>query len=447
MFFNQPRQFVFVSHANKDKKAIRYIVEALIANGIKVWLDNPRKMGFTRDEIQQHFVNLRGGERWRDQIHDAANAAMCMLVCWSKTSVNQSRAVIMDEVAIGRSQRKLVACRIDDCDYLSLSNGYGDEQTVDLYAADDGSRQSAAQRQDAIADLVDDIKNVIDRTGSDAKKYKHMRDLFTPYLIDRRNQEGKAREVIGNVAKGNTQALLIKAPRNECLDQFRERLRRFTSSQCLPNARSWEEVLVDWPSYSDHKSFSAAYEAQLSAALGVHQSELTERLKRRTQVPIAYVSTVSLREWKKQERKCVLEWLRWWRTISMELSHLKAAPILCVELPDAKPGWSTVPNVNDGGQSAKRVWRDLGAVEKISNKRSEFVAGIRLDVLHPVQKTDAHKWMQKVVPETGSEAWVKIDQTIDEAFEHARRRGLTMKDFASKVSVALQRNDLDGDVT
>ena len=43
--------FVLVSHASPDKKKIRHVVDALIASGEKIWLDNPMAMGYCEEEI------------------------------------------------------------------------------------------------------------------------------------------------------------------------------------------------------------------------------------------------------------------------------------------------------------------------------------------------------------------------------------------------------------
>ncbi len=63
--------FVFVSHANADKGAIRHIVDALITANRKVWLDNPAAMGYASDEIDAYFHRIHAGRPWREEINEA----------------------------------------------------------------------------------------------------------------------------------------------------------------------------------------------------------------------------------------------------------------------------------------------------------------------------------------------------------------------------------------
>src|SRR5262245_45850984 len=76
--------FVFISHATKDKPLLRHLVLAFIDAGIKVWLDKPSALDFSTAEIEQYFYHLRAGGRWEDEIDEAKREASCILVCWSK---------------------------------------------------------------------------------------------------------------------------------------------------------------------------------------------------------------------------------------------------------------------------------------------------------------------------------------------------------------------------
>ena len=56
-------QFVFVSHATKDKPLLRPMVQSLLDAGLKVWLDVPAKLGYGADEVERRFYRLRAGGR------------------------------------------------------------------------------------------------------------------------------------------------------------------------------------------------------------------------------------------------------------------------------------------------------------------------------------------------------------------------------------------------
>jgi hypothetical protein len=75
--------FVFVSHARQDKPKIRHIVDALIAAGIKVWVDDAAAMGYDTADIKRHFVRLHANRRWLDEIDEAVRNAGAVLVCFS----------------------------------------------------------------------------------------------------------------------------------------------------------------------------------------------------------------------------------------------------------------------------------------------------------------------------------------------------------------------------
>jgi hypothetical protein len=61
--------YVFVSHASNDKQRIRPLVEALVLQGVKVWLDRPghgdNHFGFDQDFIDRYRIrSLRAGLDW-----------------------------------------------------------------------------------------------------------------------------------------------------------------------------------------------------------------------------------------------------------------------------------------------------------------------------------------------------------------------------------------------
>jgi hypothetical protein len=123
--------FVFLSHASTDKPRLKTIVDALIGAGLKVWLDNPAVMGYSLQQIKNHFYHLEAGGRYRDKIDAALRDSGVVLVCWSEKA-RENRDVWHAEASVARTLRKLVACRIDDVDPPTLPDGHGEEQIPDL---------------------------------------------------------------------------------------------------------------------------------------------------------------------------------------------------------------------------------------------------------------------------------------------------------------------------
>jgi hypothetical protein len=154
--------FVFVSHSSQDKPLIRHIVDALIADGLKVWLDDPTTMGYHSADRGLHFIRLHADRTWHDEIDEAIRKAGVVLVCFSKR-FNEKRDVWQDEAAGGRILGKLVGCRIDDVDPQMLRNQFSSQQITDVRP----ERQEAELRT-AIALLVEDVRRGLHRAARSA---------------------------------------------------------------------------------------------------------------------------------------------------------------------------------------------------------------------------------------------------------------------------------------
>lgn len=152
--------YIFVSHANLDKPDIRHIVDALIARGHRIWLDNPPAMGYSEEEVRTTFHRIRAGNPWRDEIDEALRGAVVVLVCWSPRATTD-RHVWMSEATYARTEKKLIACRIDDLGGLNLPDGHSGEQVVDVRRG-----LPAEDLTTALVLLIDDIDRMItDRSG------------------------------------------------------------------------------------------------------------------------------------------------------------------------------------------------------------------------------------------------------------------------------------------
>lgn len=431
----QKRSFVFVSHANADKKAICHIVEALIAADIKVWLDKPAEMGFRKHEIESWFIDLRGGRGWKEQIHEALDTATCVLAVatgnfWKRYHsggvLGGDISVVQEEVRIGRS--KLVLCRGDETAFDGLPDDLATQEMEDARAVS----HDPTLEQERLARLVETVKRMMGdvmerRIGAP----QAARDPFEPYLIDRTSQELAARKVLDRAAGGGVHPMFVKGPKNECVDRFRERLRLHTSRDVLDGA-TWTEALVDWPK-ADAAYFSEAYGDSLASALKVAPRRLHDHLGTLRQALLAPMSVLDMTEWDKEQPARVQAWLAFWKQAQQRLPHLRAAPLLAVELlPSRHANWKTFPGERHRGVDARRIHREVANVGKQADKMTGLAPLTQLDILAPVSSADASNWLRKVAGEVADAERDRFEGAVAKAFRQGRRtvRRLTLADFA-----------------
>jgi hypothetical protein len=89
--------FIFISYASEDRERIIPIVKALEEQGWSTWWDS---------------TSIPVGKTWRQFIDEGLEAARCVLVIWSKTSVYSEW--VLDEADFGKERKILVPAIIDD---------------------------------------------------------------------------------------------------------------------------------------------------------------------------------------------------------------------------------------------------------------------------------------------------------------------------------------------
>jgi len=136
---NRELSDIFISYKREEQDKARQLTIALEKQGWSVWWD----------------PNLRAGEYFDDVIEEALKKARCVIVLWSKLSV-QSRYV-KDESSYALSRSKLVPVAIEEVELPFRFKGIHTPQLSDW----DGSEQFPA-----FLDLVDDIA---DKLGKPAK--------------------------------------------------------------------------------------------------------------------------------------------------------------------------------------------------------------------------------------------------------------------------------------
>jgi TolB-like protein/Tfp pilus assembly protein PilF len=104
---------VFVSYKAEDRRRVKPLVEALEMDGYSVWWDE----------------QIGGGTAWRHSIEAELNAAKCVIVAWSKRSVQPEGAFVQDEATRAQQRHVYVPVLIDK---VHLPLGFGETQALPL---------------------------------------------------------------------------------------------------------------------------------------------------------------------------------------------------------------------------------------------------------------------------------------------------------------------------
>ncbi len=102
---------IFLSYASDDRDRIGALVEAIEAEGWSVWWD-------------QH---IHAGPRFRSVIEEAIEGCRCMVVAWSKVSVESD--FVIDEATEGKARNILVPLQLDN---VEIPLGFRAAQTAQL---------------------------------------------------------------------------------------------------------------------------------------------------------------------------------------------------------------------------------------------------------------------------------------------------------------------------
>ena len=406
--------FVFISHASPDKAKIRPIVEALVAQGQKVWLDKPEAMGFSREWIEAniHQRHLPAGRSWRSEINKAAVEAQLILVCWSQYA-REDRNVWLHEANLADAHDKMVACRIDDVALKSLPEHFSSLHVVDAQPGD-----GAEGRLQVL------LKHVADRLNEQRFRAAptRRRDPFTPYLIDRSDQEDEIEAAIREVAHGGVRPFLVAGPENECLDEFRRRLNEHAVPNCLGAGRSWFQLMIEWPGKQSPDRFAGAYRHRLAKAIDPSMApddKAVARALARMGRPITAVSLLAPDQWQGDEPKRIAAWLAEWDRLHALEATISVIPILYLKLPEAEPGWERCPpgRAPRAQFSNEAIWRmacqmgrrtdetQAGFLAKLFSKPSTPTESSALNVppmLHPVEDGHAEVWLERHFGDDGS---------------------------------------------
>jgi tetratricopeptide (TPR) repeat protein len=132
---------IFLSYAHEDEEPARVLAEALRREGYSVWWDRI----------------IVPGQNYQNEIQRAINKSVCVIVLWSRHSVDSDW--VKEEASFARTQHKLIPVAIDDA---QIPIPYGLIQTVSL-SGWDGSEVDRRFR-----DLVDGVRERGGKTDGSA---------------------------------------------------------------------------------------------------------------------------------------------------------------------------------------------------------------------------------------------------------------------------------------
>ncbi len=104
---------VFLSYKREDRDRVRPLVDALVAEGLRVWWD----------------VQIEGGAAWRETIRANLDTASCVIVVWSHGSTGPEGHFVQDEAARALRRGKYLPVVIDP---VEAPLGFGQHQSLDL---------------------------------------------------------------------------------------------------------------------------------------------------------------------------------------------------------------------------------------------------------------------------------------------------------------------------
>src|SRR5215510_1324792 len=133
---------IFISYEREDQATARKLADALEGEGWTVWWD----------------PKLRAGERFNDVIEKALKESKCVVVMWSKCSVESK--YVRDEATYALNRNKLVPIMIDEVDLPFRFEGL---QTPSLLGWG-GSHDAPKFRM-----LAGDIASIIGQPATEAK--------------------------------------------------------------------------------------------------------------------------------------------------------------------------------------------------------------------------------------------------------------------------------------
>jgi len=167
---------IFISYKREDQATARKLANALESEGWTVWWD----------------PKLRAGERFNDVIESALNEAKCVIVLWSKRSVQS--LYVKDEATHALNRKKLVPVTIEQ---VELPFRFEELHTPSLFNWD-GSKDFSEFRR-----LVEDISTILrlSSTGATVAEEQRLGEAEERRKVDEERLRQQERQRAEEAAK------------------------------------------------------------------------------------------------------------------------------------------------------------------------------------------------------------------------------------------------------
>lgn len=478
---------VFVSHAKDDKPVLRPVVDALLHQNFRVFIDDPQGLTpfYSDAEVEEFGIERLVGSHgsWRGQLNYWLKEADIVLACWSNRLAHD-RTILVNELVYANTAGKLIACALDETDYSKLPSDLGllrptDQQapridTKRLKAALDrvvvGRKPSGrvAQEWERFKSFARDMRSLaanrsvaVDPTQT-AQKLARAEASIAPktlapilYRTPRLTQSNKVIDQLDHVQCGEMRALIVAGPSNEVVTGFVSGIPdTWASARPGPPPVLLPPILfsgdLDPQDVESHlrnqlaRQLKSALEPSRDISdLRIYAAAMRKRFP--DQVVVCATPPIDIEE-ALASKQVIVEWFRFWGRIRDAATEPKPkiAPVLTIEMDAATPPWGpkrwpTSANASlIFGCANKRLFKRCQELAAQSQKTSDWVDATFLPLLSPVQYREADPHLEQALPkEVGYEG---KREGLRQLFETngAMRHGLTMADFFKGATACLR---------
>lgn len=441
--------FVFISHANADKGRIRPIVDRVIAEGHKVFLDKPEKCGYSAEYIASHFYMIEYNGPWKDQIRKALKESSAVLVIWSNNATDQPFIqdnwirVWFQEIEHAISEEKALHCKIDNFDVGKLPRHWRGLQFCEL----DLSQRDLLFKT-RLDTLVREINEAIQRLSDPKATSRAARAAVAlPLLADRTMQKSQFMECLRSAAEnGGAYPFIVTSPANELPDQFMDRLKM----ECAPPSGEGDLFLLkklNWANLqktsnsskfeSDYRTllmgnFEIASRTEASTAQTTDDQRLAKELAVRGL--LTFVHRIHAQIWRRDEPERIRWLFDYWKRLATLEQKLQCVPVVLVSFKDSPPphGGGRFPPGTSGGRVAHRDI--VKALEKLVKDYGDNFIRVA-EPLGPIDRIEADSWRDDNKDKLGAEGYGRAQSVIESLYRRgrAKKHGLAHRDFLEKL--------------
>lgn len=153
---------IFLSYSREDEARIRGLVSQIEAQGWSVFWDR----------------RIPAGETWRSHIGSALQDARCIVVAWSKHSIESQW--VAEEADEGKTRKVLIPVLLDR---VQPPRGFREIQAADI------SDWHAGQTSERFNELIEDLRRLL---GKQPEKSREARHPAQPLPLDRTHEKATA---------------------------------------------------------------------------------------------------------------------------------------------------------------------------------------------------------------------------------------------------------------